>query len=69
MKVSLGTVDVSADLRRAINRHYGQPGLATRNDVREYALQQFDAAAADLCYQLDLEEESRNALRDSEASE
>lgn len=35
MKVRIEyTVDVSDDYRRAINLHYGRPGLATRDEVK-----------------------------------
>lgn len=38
MKVRLGTIDVDDDTRRAINAHYGKKGMATRADVRSFAL-------------------------------
>lgn len=38
MKVNLGTIEVHDDLRRAINARHGQPGLATRKDVRDTCL-------------------------------
>lgn len=37
MRVNVNyTEDVSDDFRRAINRHYGKPGLATRQDVKDW---------------------------------
>jgi hypothetical protein len=37
MKVRVNyTVNVSDDYRRAINLHYGRPGLATRDEVRRW---------------------------------
>lgn len=56
MRVSIGTVEVSDDVRRAINAHFGRKGLATREEVRSYALRMFDAATEDLCYTLTQQE-------------
>ena len=37
MKVRIAyTATVSDDYRRAINLHYGKPGLASRDDVRRW---------------------------------
>ena len=37
MKIRVAyTVDVSDEYRRAINLHFGQPGLATRQQVIDY---------------------------------
>lgn len=30
------TVDVTDDIRREIRRHYGQPGLANRGDIKDW---------------------------------
>lgn len=68
MKVSLGTVDVSDDARRAINNHYGRPGLATNEQVRSYARSAFDAAVDDLCYSLTSEEEVAASRREEAQS-
>jgi hypothetical protein len=43
VRVSLGTIVVSDDCRRAINYYYGRPGLATRDDVRNFYLGHADS--------------------------
>lgn len=45
MKVVLGTVEVSETMRKAIRHHYGQSGLATREEVKQAYL---SSAEADL---------------------
>jgi len=36
MRVRLGSIVVSAAQRRAIRHYYGQPGLATPTEVRQF---------------------------------
>ena len=36
MKVDLGTIEVTDEQRRAIRRHVGLTGLATRDEVRAF---------------------------------
>ena len=37
MKVKISyTVEVDDEFRRAINEHYGRPGLATREEVKRW---------------------------------
>ena len=35
MKVSLGTIEVNDDIRRAVRHRVGKTGLATRREVRD----------------------------------
>lgn len=39
MRVNLGSVTVDDATRRAINKYFGKPGLATREDVRQAYIQ------------------------------
>lgn len=55
MRVSLGTVEVTDSLRRSLNDRLGRPGLATREQVRNWALSAVEGAADDL-----LEDEDEN---------
>src|SRR4029077_2096961 len=51
MKVRVSyTVDVSDKYRRAINLHYGKPGLATREGVRRWLEGHGSAEDADLIW-------------------
>lgn len=43
MKVSLGTIEVDDDVRRAVNDFLGKPGLATRETIRSVYLRCADA--------------------------
>lgn len=47
------TVTVSTDFRRAINRHYGKPGLATRDEVRDWIISYGDSMNENLSTQED----------------
>jgi hypothetical protein len=46
------TVEVSDDYRRAINLHYGKPGLATRAEVKRWLEAHGSAEDDDLMYDL-----------------
>ena len=60
MKVRVSyTVDVGDDYRRAINHHYGLPGLASRDDVRRWLEANGSQGDTDLMY--DLEQAERRA--------
>lgn len=43
MRVTLGTVDVPIAMRRYIRRLYGQKGLATRQEVRQWYISTADS--------------------------
>jgi len=51
------TVEVGDDFRRAINHHYGEPGLASRNDVKLHFRQYGHSVTDDLLYDLQVAEE------------
>jgi len=58
MKVKVSyTVDVSDDYRRAINLHYGKPGLATREQVRRWLETHGSADDDNLMWDLQNEED------------
>lgn len=38
MKVNLGTIEINETSRRAINHHYGEKGLATRERCRNFII-------------------------------
>jgi len=58
MKVKVSyTVDVSDDYRRAINLHYGKPGLATREQVRRWLKDHGSADDDNLMWDLQNEED------------
>jgi hypothetical protein len=46
------TVEVEDDYRRAINLHYGKPGLASRDDVRRWHREHGSAEDDNLMYDL-----------------
>lgn len=53
MKVAISySVDVSEDFRRAINLHYGRPGLATREEVRRWFQAYGESMNDDIMYAL-----------------
>lgn len=53
MKVRIAyTIDASERLRRAINHHFGRPGLASALDVRHWFTSNGDSANADLIHEL-----------------
>ncbi len=55
MKVSLGTIEVSDHERRALNYHYGDTGLATRDRVRAFVLSNGQLALEqDVCHDYDM---------------
>jgi len=57
MKVRIDyTVDVSDDYRRAIRHHFGEPGLATRAEVRSWLMGHGSAEDDDLMHDLDKNE-------------
>ena len=47
------SVDVGDDIRESINRWYGQPGLASRQDVRDWYRTYGTAMDDDLMYMAD----------------
>lgn len=47
------TVTVSTDFRRAINRYYGKPGLATRDEVRNWVISYGESMNENLSMQED----------------
>lgn len=54
MKVRISyTVDVDPRFRRAINNHYGEKGLATRADVKEWFKRYGESANHDIMFDLD----------------
>ena len=54
MKVHVSyTVDVGDDYRRAINHHYGKPGLATRDEVKSWLQANGSQGDTDLMWDLD----------------
>lgn len=55
------TVDVSDDYRRAINLFYGKPGLASRDDVKNWLKSYGSSGDDDLMFDL------ANAGEDGEA--
>ena len=49
MKVHIAyTVDIGDDIREAINRYYGKPGMATRADVQAWYKQYGESMDMDL---------------------
>ena len=54
------TTDVSDDYRRAINHHYGRPGLASRAEVKRWLVAHGSAQDDDLMYDLDNAEEEND---------
>ena len=57
MKVKINyVVDVDDDFRRAINLHYGEPGLASSLDVKRWFEAHGHAASDDLMWDLQQEE-------------
>lgn len=44
------TVDVTDEFREAINRYYGRPGLATREEVRSWFLRYGESMSDDLLW-------------------
>lgn len=62
MKVKVEyTVTVDDDYRHAINLHYGKPGLATREEVRDWLIRHGSAEDDDLMYDLQQREASSRA--------
>jgi hypothetical protein len=51
MRVRPRTIDVSTEERRAIRHHHGEPGLATRKDVRDFIDACYRATMDDLVYE------------------
>jgi predicted component of type VI protein secretion system len=62
MKIALGTLEVTPIERRAIAHHYGLPGFADRQSIREFYLHH---AAADLQAVVDEYYAHMKALRES----
>jgi hypothetical protein len=50
------TTTVDDDYRRAINLHYGEPGLATRAEVRDWLERHGTAEDDDLMFELEQKE-------------
>jgi hypothetical protein len=44
VKVDLGTINITEEARRALNKRVGKPGLATRKSVRDFFLHEATAA-------------------------
>jgi hypothetical protein len=58
MKVRIAyTTEVNDDYRRAINLHYGEPGLASREQVKRWIESYGSSADSDLMWELELHEE------------
>ena len=55
------TVEVDADARRAIRLHYGQPGLATRGEVRDWYRVHGSSGDDDLMWDLNIAEQAAAA--------
>ena len=56
MRVQLQALDVDDRLRRALRAHVGEPGLATREEVRTWIDAMTAAAAEDLVSDLETQE-------------
>ena len=64
MKVKVSyTVDVSDRYRRAINAHYGKPGLATRAEVQRWLWSVGQSCDDDIMHDLTQEEEAATAQK------
>lgn len=65
MKVRISyTVDMDDDIRRSINAHYGDPGLATRERVKAWFESNGVSSIDDLAYDAQLREEADEADED-----
>lgn len=61
MKVRVAwTVDVNDDVRRAINAHYGRPGLANREEVQRWYQSFGESMDMDLLYYGGIETEAKD---------
>ena len=60
------SVDVSDDLREAINHYYGLPGLASRQDVRDWYKNYGYSMDMDLIYMLENDGEDFDGTQESE---
>lgn len=60
------TVDVDDDFRRAIRNHYGQSGLADREDVRQWVRAYGDSMNDDIIHDLGRAEGDAEARADDE---
>ena len=47
------TINVGNRLRRAINHHYGKPGLASREEIRSFYIMYGESVDADILYDLE----------------
>ena len=57
MKVKIEyTVEVEDDFRRAINAHYGKPGLASRDEVKRWFREYGDSENDNLMHDLEQRE-------------
>jgi hypothetical protein len=66
MKVSLGTIEVDDYMREALAHHYGQTGMATRDQIRRFVLDNgWLVLEQDLCadyeHALELSKQSQSA--------
>lgn len=50
MKIRLGTIEVDDNFRRALAYHYGIKKLATRDDVRQWAISCISATSDDVIF-------------------
>ena len=55
MKVRMPTVEVDAEFRRRLRMYFGQPGLATREEVRLWRIERGVRDDPDLCDETDAE--------------
>lgn len=71
MKVRIAyTEEVSDDFRRAINSYYGKPGLATRQEVRNWFILFGRSMDDDVMWELDNAERREERIkRDQEREE
>jgi hypothetical protein len=66
VKVRLQVIEVPDIVRRALRAQSGQPGLATRKEIRTWVDMMIDATSADLIYDLDPAEEKLYRARAKE---
>jgi hypothetical protein len=56
MRIAMQSVSVTDKMRRAVNFHYGKPGLATRDEMRGHLEAYGDSAWDDFISELDEDE-------------
>jgi hypothetical protein len=62
-------IDASDRYRRAINLHYGRPGLATRKQVRDWLIEYGSSADDSIVSEMDRADEEAAERADEEADE